>query len=149
MLERPFQSNDTSMRPSILTCQASYPAFGSMALPQSSLLGILASLSLYLEAGSNSFSSEPPSLHTFANTDPPDTSTPSFLTGFLHSVHFQLSATFSLWPRWASDFCSSFSLPSSFSISIQVNLFDYMRCIAAMLRHQLSSHSEAWRKDYH
>lgn len=41
------------------------------------------------------------------------------------------------------------SLPFSLSISFQVNLSDYMQRAAAMLRHQLSFHLEAWRKDYH
>lgn len=41
------------------------------------------------------------------------------------------------------------SLTSPLSISFQVNLSDYMQCTAAMLRHQLSFHLEAWRKDYH
>lgn len=41
------------------------------------------------------------------------------------------------------------SCPFSLLISFQVNLSDYMQCTAAMLRHQLSFHLEAWRKDYH
>lgn len=76
----------------------------NLALPKSSLLRILASLSLYLEIRRNSFSSDqhnplPANLHQHR---PSDISTSLFHTFFflLHNIYFQLIATFHVGPRW-------------------------------------------------
>lgn len=76
----------------------------NLALPKSSLLRILASLSLYLEVRRNSFSSDqhnplPANLHQHR---PSDISTSLFHTFFflLHNIYFQLIATFHVGPRW-------------------------------------------------
>lgn len=126
----------------------------NLALPKSSLLRILASLSLYLEIRRNSFSSDqhnplPANLHQHR---PSDISIYFIIPYIFFSPTQHIlpaDSYISCWAKVAPDFFPSFSLPSSFSISTQVNLFDYMQCTAALVRHQLSFHSEAWRKDYH
>lgn len=126
----------------------------NLALPKSSLLRILASLSLYLEIRRNSFSSDqhnplPANLHQHR---PSDISIYFIIPYIFFSPTQHIlpaDSYISCWAKVAPDFFPSFSLPSSLSISTQVNLFDYMQCTAALVRHQLSFHSEAWRKDYH
>lgn len=100
-----FQSKDATMYHPSWHVKLLFPSlFGFMALPKSSLLRILASLSLYLEIRRNSFSSDqynplPANLHQHR---PSDISTSLFHTFFflLHNIYFQLIATFHVGPRW-------------------------------------------------
>lgn len=77
----------------------------NLALPKSSLLRILASLSLYLEIRRNSFSSDqhnplPANLHQHRPSDISIYFIIPYIFFLLHNIYFQLIATFHVGPRW-------------------------------------------------